>query len=795
MTNLEELGERVPELAADESCADLLNAALESEPGIVELSMDADRDLVSITYDPATLDQAEMTQVAERLMPDLRRRWETCTMRLDRRGGRACEACALNLERQVLGLQGVRRASASYLGGVLAVTYDTAQLSQSEVAQHVQRLGAQVERGKKPAPAGRRGRLAASLSAERLQLIFTVITFVSMFAGLFAEIMGATAAVTTFYVIAYAAGGAFGLKAGLESLRQFTIDVDLLMILAAIGAALVGAPFEGAMLLFLFSLSNVLQNYALDRTRSAIRSLMALRPDEALIQRGETFVTLPLESVRIGDRMVVRPGERIALDGRVLEGSSSVDQAAITGESIPVYKGVGDNVLAGSINGKGGLEIGVTRLARDSSLAKLIQLVEQAQSEKAPTQRFIDKAEQYYAAGVILFTAAAIVIPIILLGESFDAAFYRAMTLMVAASPCAIVISTPATVLSAIANGARKGILFKGGVYVENAAEIKVVALDKTGTLTEGEPRVTDVIPCGAAGVDEAALLALAGAVELKSEHPLAQAIVAAARERQLELPPAVNFLSETGQGVRAEIGGRVIAAGNQRYITSFVVEPDERRQEQIQRLHREGKTCVTVAEIFPDRRAEILGLLGVADVLRPDVAAVVARLKRDGVQRVVMLTGDNRGVAEAIAREAGVDTVFAELLPGDKLAILRDLARQYGPVAMVGDGINDAPALAAADIGIAMGAAGTDVAMETADIVLMADDLSRIPYMIALSRKTRRVLIQNLVFAIGMIVILVSAVLGASLTLPLSVLGHEGSTVIVSLNGLRLLRFQDQPI
>ncbi len=365
-------------------------------------------------------------------------------------------------------------------------------------------------------------RLRKSYPAQKLELIATIVTFIAMMTGLALELLnGPEWLMLTAYAIAYMAGGVFGLKAGMESLRQFSIDVDLLMVLAAIGAALVGAYFEGAMLLFLFSLSNVLQTYAMDRTRNAIRALMALRPAEATVRRNGELVTLPIEAIEVGEHMLVKPGERLALDGVVVEGRSSVDQAAITGESIPVAKGPGDNVLAGSINQQGSLDVAVTHLSEDTTLAKLIKLVEEALSEKAPTQRFIEKGEQYYALGVIIMTVLAIIIPVALFNEPFETTFYRAMTLMVAASPCAIVISTPATVLSAIGNGARKGVLFKGGAYVEKAAEIKVIAFDKTGTLTVGKPKVTDVIVCDQNwGGDETKLLQLAAAVEAKSEHP-----------------------------------------------------------------------------------------------------------------------------------------------------------------------------------------------------------------------------------------------------------------------------------
>ncbi|MBK8933265.1 MAG: cadmium-translocating P-type ATPase [Chloroflexi bacterium] len=638
--------------------------------------------------------------------------------------------------------------------------------------------------------------LQIKFPAQRVELIFTIITFITMMAGLAADWLEAPRVfATVFYTIAYITGGTFGVMAGLDSLRHFTIDVDLLMVLAALGAALVGAPFEGAMLLFLFSLSNVLQAYAMDRTRNAIRALMALRPAEATIRRDGQMVTLPIEEVGVGDRMFVKPGERLALDGRIIEGRSSLDQAAITGESIPVAKEPGDNVLAGSINQRGSLEVEVTRLAEDTTLAKLIKMVEEAQGQKAQTQRFIEKAEQYYALGVIIMTAVAIVLPLFLLNEPFNVTFYRAMTLMVAASPCAIVISTPATVLSAIGNGARKGVLFKGGVYVERAADIKVIAFDKTGTLTEGKPRVTDIVVCDAHwDGGETDLLRLAAAVEAKSEHPLAQAIVLAAQAREITLPEATDFHSETGLGVRAATDGRQIAVGNRRYYADWVMDGLENATAVLEQFQDQGKTSVIIADITETTRsAHVLGVLAIADVLRPDVADVIKRLKSLGVEHVAMLTGDNQRVAAAIARQAGVDAYYAELLPQDKMQLLQRLTTQYGPVAMVGDGVNDAPALATAEIGIAMGAAGTDVALETADIVLMSDDLSKIAYVIGLSRKTRKTLVQNLAFAIGMILVLIASVLGFGLALPLSVIGHEGSTVLVSLNGLRLLRYKGE--
>lgn len=657
-------------------------------------------------------------------------------------------------------------------------------------------LQATIAPVKKAVSAAKRPKLT-ELNRIHIEGAATFITFVAMIAGWLVERTAVTDTMPLpaliLYIVAYAAGGVFGVQAGWAALRELRIDVDLLMILAALGAAVVGQPFEGAMLLFLFSLSNVLQEMALQRTRRAIESLMELRPDTAQVEREGEWVILPIEEVQLDDRFVVKPGERLPLDGVIVAGQAHIDQAAITGESMPVNKEKGDTVFAGTINQNGHLEVRVTKLAQESTLARLIEMVEEAQGEKAGTQRFIDKAEQYYAIGVILFTAVVWAVPQLMGWEPFSDSLYRAMTIMVAASPCAIVISTPATVLSAIGNGARRGILFKGGIYVENAAAIKVIAFDKTGTLTVGKPEMTDLIKLDEAIAPEELLL-LTAAVEARSEHPLAQAVVRAAAAEGLTLPEATGFTSQVGRGVEAEVNGRFIRIGNGRYFQNIPTQNLENAQAKAAELEAEGKTSVIVAELDANKQqAQVLGVVAFADVLRPDTHQVIQDLKQAGIERVVMLTGDNETVARHIAAEAGVDDYYAELLPADKVDAIKQIEAQYGPTAMVGDGVNDAPALATATIGIAMGAAGTDVALETADIVLMADDLSNLPYLIGLSHATRRTLVVNLTFALAMIVMMVAAVFSINLALPLAVIGHEGGTVLVSLNGLRLLGYKQK--
>lgn len=776
----------------EENCFEVVSNAFADQAGIVDIQVDTAREQVAFEYDPAILHDEAIVTLARKVEPTLRQRFDTCTLRLAPQAGRACEACAMKIERRMNKIQGVRRATASYMGGVLSVTYDNGVITPDEIMKQVKNFGVKIEAKEKEPVIGatQLQNFVAWFTADRVEAIFTATTFVTMFGGLITEYLHAQPIIPfIFFATAYFTGSVFGLKSGLESLRQFTIDVDLLMVLAAAGAWVVGSPFEGAMLLFLFSLSNVLQAYAMDRTRNAIKALMKLRPNKALIRRGGRAVIMPIEKIIVGDVAIVRPGERVPMDGVVVEGESAVDQSSITGESIPVMKRIGSDVLAATINQQGGLEIRVTKLAKDSTIAKLIALVEEAHSEKAKTQRAIDKFEQYYALGVIIFTALAITVPIFIFGEKFDSAFYRAMTLMVGASPCALVISTPASILSAIGNGARKGVLFKGGVYLEEAAGIKVVAFDKTGTLTLGKPQVTDVKVISLSG-DENELLKLAASVEAKSEHPLAQAIVKTATARGIKLFEATVFQSETGKGVRATVNGLDVCVGNLRYFESFETVGMELAQKHLEQMQDEGKTSVAVARI-ENGIAYLIGTVGIADVLRKDSASVIRDLKSLGVEKVIMLTGDHDRVAQAIAKQAGVDEYYADLLPEDKLQILKKLEQQYGRVAMVGDGVNDAPALAAASVGIAMGAAGTDVALETADVVLMSDDLTNIPYVIALSRKTQHTLLINLAFSISMILLLIVTTIFVKLPLPLAVIGHEGSTVLVSLNGLRLLAFK----
>ncbi|MER7704674.1 heavy metal translocating P-type ATPase [Kitasatospora sp. NPDC097605] len=593
----------------------------------------------------------------------------------------------------------------------------------------------------------------------------------------------------TLYAVAYAAGGWEPALAGLRALRERTLDVDLLMVVAALGAAAIGQLLDGALLIVIFATSGALEALATARTADSVRGLLDLAPATATrlragtgpagtggtgesVETVETEETVPTAALAVGDTVLVRPGERIGADGRVLAGASDVDQATITGEPLPAAKRPGDQVYAGTLNGAGALRVRVERDPADTVIARIVAMVEEASETKAPTQLFVERIEQRYAAVLVAATLLLFAVPLALGADTADA-LLRAMTFMIVASPCAVVLATMPPLLSAIANAGRHGVLVKSAVVMERLGQADAVALDKTGTLTEGTPRVTEVRPLDGTGADE--LLVLAAAAEHPSEHPLARAVVAAARERGLTVLPATDFTATPGVGVRAVVDGAVVAVG---------APGPYRDHPAVTALEADGRTAVLVL-----RDGEPAGVLGLADRPRAQAPGAVRALTALTGRPPVLLTGDNPRAAARLAAEVGLTDVRGGLLPHEKAAAVQGLAAAGRRVLMVGDGVNDAPALAAAHTGVAMGRAGSDLALETADAVLVRDELAAVPAVVALSRRARRLVVQNLVIAGTAITLLVVWDLAGTLPLPLGVAGHEGSTVIVGLNGLRLLR------
>ena len=604
------------------------------------------------------------------------------------------------------------------------------------------------------------------------------------------------------YLGAYFFGGYYIVQEAYSEIMSGNFEIDFLMIVAAIGAAILGEWAEGALLLFLFSLGHSLEHYAMGRAREAIKSLAELAPKTAL-RKTETEETevVPVEKLKKGDTIVIKPNSKISADGIITNGNSSVDQSPITGESVPVDKSefndleqVKSNpdsiedqhrVFAGTINGSGSIEVMVTKLARDSTLSRLVKLVNEAETQKSPTQQFTDKFEAYFVPSVLVLVVL-LHFAFLIVEEPFSASFYRAMAVLVASSPCALAISTPSAVLSGVARAARGGVLIKGGRPLEDLGVLEALAFDKTGTLTEGKPKLVDVVPLN--GVDEKELLAAAVAVERLSDHPLADAVVRGSLERLkgTNVPEAEDLESITGRGVKAKVGGAMVYIGNRDLFDHVggTPLPDDLRQ-RVKNLEKEGKTTMTVRS--GDR---YLGVLSLMDTPREDASEVIQQLRNIGLKHLIMLTGDNQAVANAVAKELDIDDPKGSLLPEEKVEAIKQLRKDGQRVAMVGDGVNDAPAMANSSVGIAMGAAGSDVALETADVALMADKLSTLPFAIGLSRKTKTIIKQNLWISLGMVVILIpSTIMG--LNIGPAVLAHEGSTLVVVFNALRLLGYK----
>jgi len=727
-------------------------------------------------YDAHTIGRRDVAHLAQRAGSTIRDRYPQLSIPVT---GMDCSDCATVIEHSLNRMDGVLTAKVDYATQIVWVEYDHYQTNRLIIRQRILSLG-----------------YSFPLKGFLARIVQNREIIMSLGAGAF--LLTGWAGSTLFglpywatlilYACAYLSGGLDVSGHALRALREKHLDIDFLMILASIGAAISGNPAEGALLIFFFSLGHALEERTMEKTRSAIRDLATLAPKTANVRRNGLETNLPIEALQIGDTVIIRPGVRVPADGDIVAGQSSLDQSPITGESIPVDKLPGDRVFAGSINQEGSLEIKVTRLAMDSTLSRIIKLVGEAQSQKTRTQQVLDRFETFYVPGILILACLVLGVPIFF-GTPWQSSLRRAMVVLVAASPCALALGTPSAVVAGIAQAARRGVLIKGGGFLEAIGQIKAIAFDKTGTITHGKPEVTDVIAFKS-DLTEDGLLALAAALENRSAHPLAQAVVKAAQARSLEPIPFQPVTSLTGLGLRAILDGANVVVGNMKLmIAEGVVLPADSDQ-WVKEITAEGKTLIAVGI-----DGVCAGMIALADTLRPNISQLINQLNNLGVAHTTLLSGDNEWAASAVAKKAGFNGYFADLLPEDKSACLKKLGDQFGPVAMVGDGVNDAPALANAAVGIAMGIGGSDVALETADVVLMSNDLTRLPFMIRLSRATHAIILQNLVIAIGVIAVLSAAALSGVIGIGLTTFIHEGSTLLVVLNALRLLKLEDTPL
>jgi len=710
--------------------------------------------------------------------------------------GLDCADCARTLEGGIAQLDGVQSATLNFAASTLSVEYDAQRTSPASIVARIRELGynthLQSPTVQQRSDVTHNWRMYLF---ERRRTVLTIASGAFLTTAFLMPTLGiGGAAVTAAYALAILSGGFYIARSGWTALRTTrSLDMNALMSIAAIGAMTIGEWAEGATAMFLFALGNTLEALTMDRARQAIRKLVELAPKEATRIHGEHADRIPVEQLQVGDLIEVKPGERVPMDGMVEQGSSTLNQAPITGESIPVDAHPGSAVYAGSINGQGALLVRVTKLARDNTLSRIVQMVQEAQARRAPAQRFVDTFARYYTPAVIALAAAIAVVPPLAFRAPFYTWFYRALVLLVISCPCALVISTPVAVVSAISNAARHGILVKGGMYLEAIARVRVVAFDKTGTLTKGQAAVTDVellnphlsLVEAVHGADHTPdrLLALAASIEAHSQHPIARAILEEAQRRKLALLPATDYQELTGHGAQAHINGHTYYMGNHPLFCEQVPHAEDICQ-RVSELEAEGKTTVLVGNV-----RDVLGLIAVADHVRETSADAVRSLAQLGIQRTVLLSGDNERTAQAIARMVGIDDVQANLLPQDKVQAVESLLSNNGTVAMVGDGVNDAPALARATVGIAMGAAGSDAALETADIVLMSDELRRIPYVVRLGRRTLDTIKANIALSLAIKgLFLLLAVTGLA-TLWMAVFADMGTSLLVTLNGMRLLR------
>ena len=758
-----------------DECLNRLESALQNQKGILRAHLEREKTPVDLClhYDPNLLNLEQVRRLAERAGAGIANRYHHLSTPIE---GMDCSDCVTVIEHSIGRMEGVLAVNVNYAAQNLRVEYDKQKIDRPAIEKRVRSLGYEI-----PVEGLR------SWYKENREIVFSLTAGLLLLIGWLGEtLFGLPVTIaTTLFITAYIFGGWDISQHAWHAIKEKHFDTDLLMVMAALGAAFLGEFAEGALLLFLFSLGHALEERALDRARAAVRALADLAPKTALVKRDGKEQELPVESLQLEDIVIVRPGVRIPVDGIILNGNSGVDQSSVTGESLPVDKASGDQVFASTVNGEGALEVKVSRLAKDSTLSRVMKMVEEAQAQKSPTQQTVEKFERVFVPAVLILTALIIILPP-LFGFPFRESFLRAMTLLVAASPCALALGTPATILAGVAQAARNGVLVKGGAHLENLGRLKAIAFDKTGTVTHGKPEVTDIVAFQSSGWKETDLLSIAAGAESRSAHPLAQAVVRAAQAKGVPVSVMDEVESLTGRGLRAVTKGMTIWVGNQKLMDEAGVTLAADAIQKAQALQQTGKTLFWVAE-----NKKAIGLIALADILRQEAAPTMKALKKIGVEHTIMLTGDNVRSASAIAKEIGLTDYRADLMPEDKLIVIRDLVKEYGQVAMIGDGVNDAPALANATVGIAMGGAGTDVALETADVALMGDDLSKLPFAVGLGHATRAIIIQNLFISLGVIALLIITSLTGIVSIGIAIIFHEGSTLVVVANALRLLGYK----
>jgi len=756
-------------------CAIKIEKAVSKAKGVESAEVSFVDSTLKMKIDESEYDRKNIENTLQRLGYSIGQEGKANYLRLYVEG-MDCGDEASIIEKRLSNLEGIKEIKFYLISRELEVEYDPKVIKPSEIISSIDQIGMKAS-----IKAASRDDL--SFWEKRKHLISTVASGVLAFAGIILTRLEINEnIIIPIFVLAIISGGFYIVRKGLAALRTFSLDMNFLMTVAVIGAALIGEWIEAAAVVFLFSLAQLLETYSMDRARNAIRSLMELSPQRALVRRDGQEEEVDVNLVKIGEEIIIKPGEKIPLDGKVIKGNSYVNQAPITGESMPVEKKPGDMVFAGSINQKGSMEVKITHAARDTTLARIIHMVEEAQAQKAPSQSFVDKFAKYYTPAVVTSAILVATVPVLFFNQPFMDWFYRALVLLVISCPCALVISTPVSIVAGLSQAARKGVLIKGGVHLENAGRLKALVFDKTGTLTKGKAEVIDIIPLNNHNKDQ--VLRIAAGIESRSEHHLAQAILTKAEEWKLKIPEPSDFHSITGKGARAKIDGEYFYIGSHRLFEEkkfCTPELDQKMKE----LEKESHSLVVVGN---SNRA--LGIIVISDAIRPNGKPTIDELRKIGIREIAMLTGDNQGTARAIAKKLGIDAFKAELMPQDKVKAIKDYLKKYDRLAMIGDGVNDAPALASATIGIAMGTAGTDAALETADIALMNDDLSGIPFVISLGKKTLWIIKENISLALLIKAVFFALAIPGLATLWMAVIADMGASLIVIFNGMRLFKF-----